>query len=113
MAADVAEHDGDTVDLLNPSGAVVQSVTYGAVDEGELVTRWRIASRTSHSMELRLSHGSNTTTRHPDPGVASGVRSGVHVFHSRVASFGASAAGLVPVMDLKLRLDDHLLAVST
>jgi exonuclease III len=31
-------NDGDTVDLLNPAGLIVQSVTYGRVDEGELVT---------------------------------------------------------------------------
>ena len=29
---------GDAVDLVNPAGTVVQSVTYEAVDEGELVT---------------------------------------------------------------------------
>jgi hypothetical protein len=31
-------NDGDTIDLLNPGGSVVQTVTYGSVDEGELVT---------------------------------------------------------------------------
>lgn len=31
-------NDGDTIDLLNPMGGVVQTVTYGSVDEGEPVT---------------------------------------------------------------------------
>jgi hypothetical protein len=29
---------GDTIDLINPSGMVIQSVSYGDVEEGELVT---------------------------------------------------------------------------
>jgi len=29
---------GDTIDLIDPNGTVVQTVTYGGVDEGELVT---------------------------------------------------------------------------
>jgi hypothetical protein len=29
---------GDTIDLVDPSGMVVQTVTYGRVTEGEVVT---------------------------------------------------------------------------
>ena len=28
---------GDTIDLIDPSGAVVQTITYGRVSEGELI----------------------------------------------------------------------------
>jgi hypothetical protein len=31
-------NDGDTIDLVNPMGMVVQTISYGKVDEGELVT---------------------------------------------------------------------------